>query len=160
MSGEPSDEPSTDAPLISAEHLETIYRQAREEFPRECCGYILGTGSDAELRICENRQDKLHALDPETYTRTSENGYNIGGKDLLTLTRSLDTDRPVSIVYHSHPRVGAYFSEEDTDAAISAGWPVDYLVVDVQEHEVREAKLFRRNGETYEEIARFDGAAL
>lgn len=140
--------------------LEQIYRQARAEFPKECCGYILGTGPDAELVACKNRQDQLHQLDPEAHPRTAENGYNIGGKELLTLVRSFETDRPASIIYHSHPRVGAYFSEEDTNAAIAAGYPVDYLVVDVQDDEVKESKLFRREGDTYVEIARFDGAKV
>lgn len=148
------------APTISDEHLQAIYAQARAEFPRECCGYILGEGPTAELVPCTNMQDQLHALDPEAFPRTGENGYNIGGKQLLRLTRSLDGALPVRIVYHSHPRVGAYFSEEDTRAAIAADWPVDYLVVDVQEHAVVEAVLFRRQGERYEPIARFDGTAV
>ena len=138
MSGNAS-EPT---PRISDEHLAAIYRQARAEFPRECCGYILGEGPEAQLVPCENRQDKLHALDPELHPRTSETGYDIGGRELLRLLRSIDGPQPASIVYHSHPRVGAYFSEEDTRAAIAAGWPVDYLVIDVQEHEVVEAVLF------------------
>jgi [CysO sulfur-carrier protein]-S-L-cysteine hydrolase len=149
-----------DTPTISAEHLAAIYRQARAEFPRECCGYILGEGEAAELVPCENRQDKLHALDPETYPRTSENGYDIGGKELIRLVRSLDGPHPARIVYHSHPRVGAYFSEEDTRAAIAAGWTVDYLVIDVQEHEVVESVLFRQQGERFEPIARFPGEAV
>ena len=155
MSGEP-------VPSISDEHLAAIYRQARAEFPRECCGYILGEGPQAELVPCENRQDKLHALDPELHPRTSETGYDIGGRELLRLLRSIDGPQPASIVYHSHPRVGAYFSEEDTRAAIAAGWPVDYLVIDVQEHGVVEAVLFRRDheGERFEPIARFPGAAV
>lgn len=149
-------------PRISDEHLAAIYRQARAEFPRECCGYLLGEGPQAELVACENRQDKLHALDPELHPRTSETGYDIGGRELIRLLRSIDGPLPASIVYHSHPRVGAYFSEEDTRAAIAAGWPVDYLVIDVQEHGVVEAVLFRRDreGEHYEPIARFPGAAV
>ncbi len=145
---------------ITPEHLLAIYRQARAEFPKECCGYLLGVAPAAELVQCQNRQDQLHALDPEAHPRTAENGYNIGGKQLLTLVRSFESDRPATIIYHSHPRVGAYFSEEDTRAAIAAGLAVDYLVVDVQDTVIREAKLFRRNGDRYLEIARFDGAAV
>jgi [CysO sulfur-carrier protein]-S-L-cysteine hydrolase len=151
---------SGETPRISPEHLRAIYRQSRAEFPSECCGYILGDGDNAELVACENRQDRLHAIDPEANPRTSENGYNIGGKELLRLVRSFDGEQPATIIYHSHPRVGAYFSREDTDAALAAGYPVDYLVVDVQEDLIREAKLFRRMGDAYVEIARFDGADL
>jgi [CysO sulfur-carrier protein]-S-L-cysteine hydrolase len=152
---------SGEIPTIRTEHLHAIYRHARAEFPRECCGYILGEGDAAELVPCVNRQDQLHALDPETYPRTSENGYDIGGKELLRLVRSFDGPQPARIVYHSHPRVGAYFSEEDTRAAVAAAWPVDYLVVDVQEHEVVEAVLFRQQpGGGFEPIARFAGLSV
>lgn len=149
-----------DAPRISAAHLDAIYRQSRAEFPKECCGYILGEGDDAELVQCENRQDKLHALDPVEHPRTAENGYNIGGKQLLQLVRSFESSRPARIIYHSHPEVGAYFSEEDTRAAIAAGYPCDYLVVDVQRDEIRGAKLFRREGDRYVEIDALPGAAI
>lgn len=151
MSGEPT---------VSAEHLHEIYAQARAEFPKECCGYILGTGESAKLVQCSNRQDQLHALDPEAHPRTAENAYNIGGRELLDLVRSFESDTPVSIIYHSHPRVGAYFSEEDTNAAIAAGYPVDYLVIDAQEDEIVEAVLFRREGDTFVKIATLPGAKV
>jgi proteasome lid subunit RPN8/RPN11 len=149
--------PPTKVPSISAEHLEAIYRQARAEFPRECCGYIRGEGEDAELVPCKNTMDEQHRRDPERYPRTAENGYHLGFRDVQRLDDSLGTDRPARIVYHSHPRVGAYFSDEDTQAAIAADWPVDYLVVDVQEREVAGAVLFRREGEHYIPITRFPG---
>jgi proteasome lid subunit RPN8/RPN11 len=110
-----------------------------------------------ERVACENRQDKLHQLDPEAHPRTAENGYNIGGRQLLDLVRSFEGDRPATVIYHSHPRVGAYFSQEDTRAALAAGYPVDYLVVDVQEDRVRESVLFRLQGPEYGEIGRFPG---
>ena len=154
MSGESSSN------VIAPAHLEAIYRQARAEFPKECCGFILGEGDRAELVPCINRQDQLHALDPEAHPRTAENGYNIGGKQLLQLVRSFESEQPARIIYHSHPRVGAYFSEEDTRAALGAGYPCDYLVVDVQDQGIVEAKLFRQDGERYVEIARFEGAAV
>ncbi len=139
--------------------LDQIYAQARAEFPNESCGYIFGRGETSRYVVCKNRQDELHALDPQAYPRTAANGYNIGGKELLRLVRSFDTDDPVTIIVHSHPEVGAYFSEEDTRAAISAGYPVDYLVVDAQADGIREALLFRRDGDRYVEVARFEGTA-
>jgi proteasome lid subunit RPN8/RPN11 len=152
---------SGDEPLPRA-LLEAIYRHARATFPKECCGYVLGRGAEAQHVECENWQDRYHAADPETYPRTSETAYTFGGKDLRRLAESLDSDRPATIVYHSHPRVGAYFSAEDTRAALAAGWPVDYLVVDCQEHEVPEAILYRKDSERaeYVEVARFAGDGL
>ena len=151
---------SASTPSISAEHLQAIYAQARAEFPKECCGYLFGRGAEATLVQCKNRQDQLHALDPEAHPRTAENGYNIGGRQLLDLTRSFETDRPVTVIYHSHPRVGAYFSDEDTRAAVAAGLPVDYLVIDAQDTHIETSVLFRREGDAYVEVERFDGAKV
>ncbi|MCH9681375.1 MAG: Mov34/MPN/PAD-1 family protein [Deltaproteobacteria bacterium] len=151
---------SGDTPRISRQHLLAIYRQAREQFPGECCGFILGEGPDAELVQCDNVIDKYHRLDPESYPRTSANGYMLGVKDIRRLDDSFATEAPARVIYHSHPKVGAYFSDEDTEAAVTTGWSVDYLVVDVQETEVVEAILFRRQGDRYEQIARFDGEAV
>jgi proteasome lid subunit RPN8/RPN11 len=141
--------------------LAQIYAQSRAEFPSECCGYLKGRGADMRLYPCKNFMDKLHAMDPETYPRTSANGYNFGGRELMDFTRAFDSDDPPTIIYHSHPRVGAYFSAEDEAAALAAGYPVDYLVVDAQEHEIRGAVLFRRvrdtGPEAYVEVARFPG---
>jgi len=142
-------------PSLLQTHLEGIYAQAHAEFPKECCGYVHGRGASARVVQCKNRQDQLHAFDPESNPRTAENGYNIGGRELLDLTRSFESDDPATIIYHSHPRVGAYFSEEDTAAALAAGLPVDYLVVDAREDGVPGAILFRREGESYVEIERF-----
>ncbi len=147
---------------IPPDMLEAIYRHARETFPSECCGYIFGPGQNGEparLVQCKNRQDQLHALDPEAHPRTSKNAYNIGGKELLTLVRPFESERPVAIIYHSHPEVGAYFSEEATRAAVAAGYPVDYLVVDCQAQGIPEAITFRRDGgaERYVEVARYPG---
>lgn len=142
------------------EHLQQIYAQARAEFPNECCGYVHGRGATARVVPCKNRQDQLHAIDPLQYPRTAQNGYSIGGKELLSLTRSFPGDDPATIIYHSHPRVGAYFSEEDTAAALASDLPVDYLVIDAQDDEIKEAILFRREGDGYVEIERFEGARL
>jgi len=46
-----------------------------------------------------------------------------------------------------------------SDNEIQLG-PVDYLVVDVQEREIVEAVLFRKDGERYVEIERFAGERM
>ena len=150
---------------IPADIIAAIYAQARAEFPGECCGYLRGPGPERTLVRCTNYQDRLHALDPVANPRTSANGYNFGGRQQIDFANSFNGDDPATIIYHSHPRVGAYFSPEDEAAALSAGWSVDYLVVDVQEHEIREAVLFRRDpqagpeGPAFVAVARFPGAA-
>ncbi|PRP89941.1 hypothetical protein ENSA5_69780 [Enhygromyxa salina] len=150
------------APQLPAQMLEAIYRHARAEFPNECCGYVLGSGDQAELVVCDNQQDRYHAVDPESYPRTAATAYTFGFKDLRRFNDSFESGPRATIIYHSHPRVGAYFSAEDTRAALSAGWPVDYLVVDCQDDEIREALLFRKHPTepSFVEIARFEGAKI
>jgi [CysO sulfur-carrier protein]-S-L-cysteine hydrolase len=151
------------ADAIPAAVLAAIYAQARAEFPRECCGYLCGRGEATTRVQCTNFQDRLHAMDPEQYPRTAENGYNFGGREQIAFARGFDGADPPTIIYHSHPRVGAYFSAEDERAALAAGWDVDYLVVDVQDDGVRESVLFRRDpapapgAPAFVAVARFPG---
>ncbi len=148
-----------DAPLLCPEQLALIYAQARREYPKECCGYILESIDQRPGQVipCTNRQDQLHAYDPKLHPRDATRAYSIEGAELLRLARSFDAPPRAVIIYHSHPDVGAYFSDEDVRAADAAGYPVDYLVVDTQATGVLEAKLFRRSARGYEEVARFPG---
>lgn len=141
---------------IDAACLARVFAHAKESYPRECCGY-LHQSKDGQWSCvpCENQQDKLHALDPEQYPRDARTAYHIGGKELLNLVRSFDSETPVRVIYHSHPEGGAYFSSTDTKAALAAGYPVDYLVVDAQGGTPTLAKLFRQRDQTFEQIADF-----
>jgi proteasome lid subunit RPN8/RPN11 len=135
--------------------LDAIYAHARQGYPEEVCGFIVGTD---EARRCENRQNALHAEDPATFPRDARTAYNLGARDIMFLDRSQKSERPVRVIYHSHVDVGAYFSAEDERAATSDGellYPVDYLVVDVQKDGVRGAKLFRFDGGKFVEVASY-----
>lgn len=134
--------------------LTMIYAHARSTYPEECCGFLIGPRDEAtidEARSCDNLQNRYHALDPERFPRTAHEAYYLGGKDLRFLLESLHAARPVKVIYHSHPDVGAYFSAEDTRAALGREpdetaepqYPVDHLVIDAQADHVAEAKLFR-----------------
>lgn len=141
-------------PRLSPQVLEAIYNHARETYPEECCGFLLGprdTATVDEVRRCVNEQNRYHELDPDTYPRTAREAYFLGSKDLLWLFKSIGTPRPVKIIYHSHPDVGAYFSAEDTRAALGQEpdetaepqYPVDHIVIDAQADHIAGAKLFR-----------------
>jgi [CysO sulfur-carrier protein]-S-L-cysteine hydrolase len=135
--------------------LDAIYAHAREGYPDEVCGFVLEGG---EVRRCENQQNKMHALDPQTYPRTARQAYFLGVKDLKFLDQSLKSQRPVRVIYHSHVDVGAYFSDEDKRAAAPDGellYPVDYLVVDVGTDGTRGAKLFRFENRGFVEVKSF-----
>jgi proteasome lid subunit RPN8/RPN11 len=135
--------------------LDAIYAHAREGYPEEVCGFIVGGD---EAKRCENRQNALHAEDPMGFPRDARTAYNLGAQDILFLDRSQKSERPVRVIYHSHVDVGAYFSNEDEHAATSEGellYPVDYLVVDVRADGVREAKLFRFTDGKFLEVGHY-----
>jgi proteasome lid subunit RPN8/RPN11 len=135
--------------------LDEIYAHARAGYPEEVCGLVIGRD---QVRRCENRQNALHAEDKKTFPRDARTAYNLGPKDLLFLARSLDTARPVTVIYHSHVDVGAYFSDEDARAAAPDGellYPVEYVVVDAQKDGVRGATHFRFDGGRFVEVHRY-----
>ncbi len=108
----------------------------------ECCGIVSGPEAHPLLanRVTrfENRANKLHALDPETFPRTGREYFDINP---LAFARAIDrgalAGEPVKVLYHSHIDCGAYFSE--TDAAAATGnseTPIHllaYLVVSIRE---------------------------
>lgn len=147
--------------------LKACYDDARARYPEEACGLLSGPLSEPRcdgIRVCENQQNRLHELDPETYVRDARTAYNLAPRDVLFLQRSLegrdDGARPVKVIYHSHVEVGAYFSEEDRRAATFEGelvYPVDYLVIDCKRDGVHGARLFRYKGGEFVAIRAYQG---
>ena len=155
--------------------LEAIYGHAREGYPEEVCGFIVGglgprpeagAASEASLmeaRRCENRQNALHAEDPVSFPRDARTAYNLGAPDLLKLGKSLRGPRPAKIIYHSHVDIegdGAYFSATDQEAALLDGepsYPVEYVVVDIKADAPRGAAQFAWDeaAKRYVEIGRY-----
>ncbi|MCH7913022.1 MAG: Mov34/MPN/PAD-1 family protein, partial [Deltaproteobacteria bacterium] len=70
---------------LTDQALEEISRHARETFPEECCGMIFYNGRTDEVRLCVNIQNKLHALDPETYPRNATIAYAMDFKELESI---------------------------------------------------------------------------
>ena len=150
--------------------LAEIYAHARETYPEECCGFLLGPRDSAlvdEVRRCVNEQNRYHALDPERFPRTARIAYYLGGKDLRVLMQSLETLRPVKIIYHSHIDVGSYFSAEDIRAALGREpddtaeplYPVDHIVIDAQADHIAGAKMFRwdQHQRAFVQVAEYAG---
>ena len=148
--------------------LTSVYREARDAFPAECCGWltgpVYGVGVDA-IRPAVNAQDD--GGNPTVSDRTAERAYVLNAEDLLALNGSLDSDTPARIIYHSHPNGQAYFSETDRTVAASPwgdgpAYPVQQLVVGIDAEKVVEAALFGWDDEVggFVELARFPGASI
>lgn len=133
--------------------IERVDQEARAAFSRdeESCGLLVGP-ADQPLVVdttvpMENRANKLHRLDPETYPRTGRMYFDL---DPLKFERAVregeGSGRPVKVLYHSHLDVGAYFSDTDAQAATMGGdapsYDLAYLVTSVRAGVVDERKLF------------------
>lgn len=138
-------------PSAIVEKIDDEARRAATERDEESCGFLVGPAGDALLVDgivpMENRANKLHRLDPETYPRTGRMYFDI---DPLKFERAVRegeaSGRPVKVLYHSHLDVGAYFSETDAQAATAGGeeptYDLAYLVTSVRAGVVDERKLF------------------
>jgi [CysO sulfur-carrier protein]-S-L-cysteine hydrolase len=134
--------------VIDRVEEEALAAYGRDE---ESCGFLLGPASDAlfvdEVVPMENRANKLHKLDPETYPRTGRMYFDIDPLKFERAVRAGDSNgRPVKVLYHSHLDAGAYFSETDAAAATMGGdaptYDLAYLVTSVRAGVVDERKLF------------------
>ena len=133
--------------------IDRVDEEAALAFGRdeESCGLLLGPEADPllidEIVPMENRANKLHALDPETYPRTGRMYFDIDPMKFERAVRAGEANgRPVKVLYHSHLDVGAYFSETDAAAATMGGdaptYDVAYLVTSVRGGVVDDRKLF------------------
>ncbi|MFQ5457403.1 MAG: Mov34/MPN/PAD-1 family protein [Myxococcota bacterium] len=131
--------------------LKAMIAHARESYPSESCGIVIGTPQAlSRLSPCRNIQDELHEKDPETYPRSSRDGYSIHPEDMASVMREArERGEDFRVIYHSHVDTGAYFSEEDKRVATWEGEPtypeVAYVVISVVEGEAKEANIFRWN---------------
>lgn len=125
-----------------------IHDHARRDYPAECCGIVAeGTDGGFQVHPCENIQDRLHARNPEEHPRTSKNAYRMDDLEVHRIfTETEKAGGRVVAFYHSHIDCGAYFSEEDRQAAMFLDQPafpdVVYLVVSVVDGAVRCAAGF------------------
>jgi proteasome lid subunit RPN8/RPN11 len=121
--------------------LAEVYAHARDAFPAECCGYLVGK-PDADAVDASVRCTNIQVRDQVVAGRGDDTAFAIGGPELLAFARSFASERPARILYHSHTNGRAYFSP--TDRAVAATptgptYPVQHLVVAVTAAGVTEA---------------------
>ena len=138
--------------MLIAGSIESISRQAVAEYPSECCGIVTGNASAQHVHPCRNRQDELHAKDPETHPRTSREAYDIDRNDMAQIFADAGAKgEHVVCFYHSHIDCGAYFSRMDKDVLTVFGEPefpeAVHVVVSVQERKIMEINGYLWDGE-------------
>ena len=119
---------------LAPDALEEVLAHARSTHPEECCGAVLEIDGRDVVRRFTNIQAKLHRDDPAANPRDAVTAYSPEPKELFAALR--DGDAPgarLKVFYHSHTRVGAYFSGEDRARAMFGDEPsypeVTYVVV-------------------------------
>jgi proteasome lid subunit RPN8/RPN11 len=119
---------------IARRALDEMIAHARATHPEECCGAVLELGGRDVVRRFTNVQGRLHREDPAANPRDARTAYAPDPKELFAAVR--DSDAPgarLKVFYHSHTRVGAYFSGEDRARALFGEEPAypdtTYVVV-------------------------------
>jgi proteasome lid subunit RPN8/RPN11 len=138
---------------LSQESIKAISKQAVAEYPSECCGIVTGTAAAQRVHPCRNRQDELHAKDPDHHPRTSREAYDIDRKEMERIfADAAATGEQILCFYHSHIDCGAYFSQMDKDVLTVFGEPEHpeavHVVVSVQDRQVKEIAGYRWDGAT------------
>ncbi len=133
--------------MIPEEALRQIVRHAQATYPAECCGLLLEDRSGAR-RFEPIRNVAGTADGTATSQRSQRDGYVMDPKALLDALEGAEkAGGHLWAIVHSHPDVGAYFSNEDRNMALGGGdgplWPgVHYLVVSVREGRVDGARIY------------------
>ncbi len=136
-----------DTLFLSETAWNEISRHAQETFPEECCGVVLSNGTTDHVERLKNIQNKLHALDPQTYPRTAAIAYAMDPIELdVVIKQAESSGARLKAFYHSHPDHDAYFSEEDKAFASPFGEPTypdtAQIVVSVYNRAVKTARAY------------------
>lgn len=86
--------------------LEKIIKQAKDEFPNECCGFLSGTKSEDTINI-----SKVYPL---TNTDKSSEHFSMDPKEQFSTIKTIRGEEMIFIGnYHSHPYTPSRPSVED-----------------------------------------------
>jgi proteasome lid subunit RPN8/RPN11 len=134
-------------PLPSALVLEA-FAHARECYPEECCGLLIGPRGGLAARIvrCANVQSQRRSRG-ETELDAREAFWMDEG-DLYRAVRGAEArGEEIQVIYHSHVDAEAYLSQQDLAGALGPDgrplWPrAAQLVLSVRDGATREAVCF------------------
>jgi proteasome lid subunit RPN8/RPN11 len=137
---------------LTGDSIEQMSGHATKVFPEECCGIVLEREGHQIVKTCRNIQDEKWKEDATGGERTAETAYHIHHDDLFDVVDRLVRREGYEIlaIYHSHPRMKAYFSQTDRSRAVYV-WDnkeepiypgVSYIVISVFPEGVKDMKVF------------------
>ena len=122
---------------IESEAWTAMVSHARQAYPNECCGAMIGSNLDGE-KLVREAMPLQNAFEGAQATR-----YELRPQDLLAADKAA-RERSMDLVgiYHSHPDCDAYFSQ--TDLKNSCPW-YSFVVLSVQKGEFHHANSWLPN---------------
>jgi proteasome lid subunit RPN8/RPN11 len=132
--------------------LDVLHAHACEQYPEECCGFVLSNGDTETVHRITNVQNLMHEKEPALFPRDATLAYFMDPKELFNVHREIDGGESIiKAVYHSHPNHDAYFSAEDKKQALFDGEPLYpdavYLVMSIYDRQVRASSAFKWDDE-------------
>jgi proteasome lid subunit RPN8/RPN11 len=122
---------------IEPEPWAAMVAHARETYPNECCGAMLGS-TDGEQKMVRVSLRLQNAFEGAQAAR-----YELRPEDLLAADKAARERRMDLIgIYHSHPDCDAYFSK--TDLQNSCPW-YSFVVLSIQKGEFHHANSWLPN---------------
>jgi proteasome lid subunit RPN8/RPN11 len=133
--------------------LAEVFAHARECYPEECCGIILGPrdGEPRQVVRCTNVQSVRHSKGESQLD--AGHGFWIDEQELERALRDAEQrGETLRVVYHSHIDTGAHLSQTDVESALGPEgaplWPgVGHLVISVGDNGVQAVALFEWDSE-------------
>ena len=124
---------------IEAEPWAQMVAHARETYPNECCGAMLGStdGDQKTVRIALRLRNAFEGAQAARYELRPE---DLLAADKAARERSMD----LIGIYHSHPDCDAYFSK--TDLQNSCPW-YSFVVLSIQKGEFHHANSWLPNAD-------------
>ena len=139
--------------LYPREIMVEVFVHARECYPEECCGLLIGEPGGAPRQIvrCTNVQSQRFSKGESQLD--AGRGFWIDEQQIQAALNSAEQEgETLCAVYHSHVDTGAYLSHTDLLAATGPDgtpiWPgVAQLIVSVRNGAVEEAAVFEWDSE-------------
>jgi proteasome lid subunit RPN8/RPN11 len=122
---------------IESDPWAAMVAHARETYPNECCGAMLGTIDD------DNKTVRFAMPLQNAFEGAQAARYELRPEDLLAADRAA-RERKMDLIgiYHSHPDCDAYFSQ--TDLKNSCPW-YSFVVLSIQQGEFNHANSWLPN---------------
>ena len=119
---------------LNRDDLKAIDEHARKNFPRECCGLLLGKFEKNVIEVKEVVEAENVLGSPVAFEVDAELVFK-------TTKRAEESGLELVGIYHSHPNIAAYVSSRDSE--IMKLWPgVAWLIISAAKERVIERKAY------------------